>query len=86
MTRAAEKDLASLGTVDQLRVRKFLRTLEGCADPRRQGKALAGAMSGFWRYRASDVRILCLLEFDQVVVVVVAIAPPPRGLSLRRES
>jgi mRNA-degrading endonuclease RelE of RelBE toxin-antitoxin system len=43
-------------------------------------------MSGFWRYRASDVRILCLLEFDQVVVVVVAIAPPPRGLSLRRES
>jgi mRNA interferase RelE/StbE len=74
MTRAAEKDLASLGTVDQLRVRKYLRALEGCADPRRQGKALGGAKSDFWRYRVGDVRILCRLEFDHVVVVVVAIA------------
>jgi len=74
MTRAAEKDLASLGTVDQQRVRKFLRTLEGSADPRQRGKALSGTKSEFWRYRVGDVRVLCRLEFDQVVVVVVAIA------------
>jgi mRNA interferase RelE/StbE len=74
MTRAAEKGLADLGTVDQQRVRKFLRTLEGADDPRRRGKALSGGKSEFWRYRVGDVRILCRLEFKTVVIVVVTVA------------
>lgn len=73
MTRGAEKNLEKLGAVDQLRVRKFLRSIEGFGDPRRTGKALAGTKSEFWRYRVGDVRILCRLEFEMVVIVVVAI-------------
>jgi mRNA interferase RelE/StbE len=73
MTRGAEKSLGKLGVVDQRRVRKFLRTFEGADDPRQTGKPLTGTKSEFWRYRVGDIRILCRLEFDHVVVVVVEI-------------
>lgn len=73
MTRGAEKNLGKLGAVDQLRVRKFLRALDGTDDPFRTGRARTGTKSEFWRYRVGDVRILCRLEFELVVVVVVEI-------------
>jgi mRNA interferase RelE/StbE len=75
LTPRAEKELGKLGAVDQARVRKFLRTnIEGTDDPRRLGKPLEGAKSEYWRYRVGDIRILCRLEYERVVVVVVTIA------------
>ena len=75
ITPRAEKELRSLGSADQVRVRKFLRTrIEGTSDPRREGKPLGGALSGFWRYRVGNIRVLCRLEDYRVVVVVVTIA------------
>jgi mRNA interferase RelE/StbE len=73
MTRGAEKGLEKLGAIDQLRVRKFLKSIEGTDDPRRTGKPLAGKKSEFWRYRVGDIRVLCRLEFEVAVVVVVEI-------------
>lgn len=70
----AEKALQKLGAVDQGRVRKFLRAnIEGCEDPRRLGKPLAGTKSEYWRYPIGDIRVLCRIEEDRVVVVVVEI-------------
>ena len=75
ITPRAEKELRNLGSADQVRVRKFLRTrIEGATDPRRDGKPLGGVLSGFWRYRVGDIRVLCRLEGHRVVVVVVTIA------------
>ena len=41
-------------------------------DPRRFGKALAADKSGLWRYRVGDYRILCKIEDESLVVLVVA--------------
>jgi mRNA interferase RelE/StbE len=75
ITPRAAKELRALGSVDQARVRKFLKTrIEGTDNPRAEGKPLGGGLSGFWRYRSSNIRILCRLEEQRIVVVVVTIA------------
>lgn len=42
-------------------------------DPRRFGKPLLAELSGLWRYRVGDYRILCRIEDDKVVVLVLAV-------------
>ena len=37
------------------------------------GKALTANFAGAWRYRVGDIRIIVRLEFDKLVVVVIAI-------------
>ena len=74
VTPRAERELRKLGVVDQQRVRKFLRArIEGTDDPRQSGKPLGGIKLEYWRYRVGDIRILCRLEDEKVVVVVVTI-------------
>lgn len=50
-----------------------LREVAALEDPRSTGKALTGNLSGLWRYRAGDYRILCEIRDDRLVVIVVDI-------------
>jgi mRNA interferase RelE/StbE len=44
------------------------------ADPRSMGTALTGPLLGsYWRYRVGDYRIICDLQDDRVVVLVLEI-------------
>lgn len=43
-------------------------------DPRSTGKALVGNMAGLWRYRVGDYRIICDIEDEVLVVLVVDVA------------
>ena len=42
-------------------------------DPRRFGKPLLADRSGLWRYRVGDYRIVCRIEAERVVVLVLAV-------------
>ena len=42
-------------------------------NPRRFGKALSGDKTGLWRYRVGDYRIVCKIEDDRLIVLVVAV-------------
>ncbi len=42
-------------------------------DPRQFGKALVGELSGYWRYRVGDYRIVCQLIDERLIVLVVEI-------------
>ena len=42
-------------------------------DPRRFGKPLLADMSGLWRYRVGDYRIVCRIEDDKMVVLILAV-------------
>jgi mRNA interferase RelE/StbE len=44
--------------------------LEGCDDPRAQGKALSGDKAGLWRYRIGDYRVLASIDDGQVTIFV----------------
>jgi mRNA interferase RelE/StbE len=72
---AAVKRLRKLTPQDARRIRDFLRDrVLPLPDPRQTGKALRGGLLGtLWRYRVGDFRILCDLQDERSVVLVVEI-------------
>lgn len=71
----AEKQLGKLNRTDALRIRDFLRErLIGTDNPRRIGKALVGKeYKNLWRYRVGDYRIVCRIQDQRLVVLVIEI-------------
>ena len=43
-------------------------------DPRRFGKPLSGNLNEFWRYRIGAYRIICKIEDEHVLILVMRIA------------
>ena len=69
-----EKDLRKLGHNAQKRIFKFLKEkIVNSADPRIHGKSLTGNLNGLWRYRVGDYRIICQIEDDEIIILVLAI-------------
>jgi mRNA interferase RelE/StbE len=70
----AQKQLDKLDKTVARRISKFLYQRVGkLADPRQIGERLQGTLSEFWRYRVGDYRIICSLEHDRLVVLVLRI-------------
>ena len=46
----------------------------GLEHPKLFGKALRNNKKGLWRYRVDKFRIICKLEEDKLIILVVAIA------------
>ena len=47
--------------------------IQGCKNPRHFGGALSSNLSGLWRYRVGDYRILCEIQDEKVIVLVLTI-------------
>ena len=54
----------------QRRIQTYLNENVLAGDPRRFGRALRGDLSGLWRYRVGDFRLIAKLE-DAILTVVV---------------
>lgn len=72
LTTSAEKELDKLDRVEARRILKYLEK-RVTPDPKALGEQLQGTLSEFWRYRVGDYRVLCLLEEQEIRVVVVKI-------------
>lgn len=71
---AAVKELDKLDRQVGQRIRKFLVRLSKLDNPRSLGEALHGSKLGeFWKYRVGDFRIICSIEDDRLVVLVLRI-------------
>jgi mRNA interferase RelE/StbE len=67
----AIRELRALGTTERQRVLRYLRErIATPDDPRRFGKALTGELSGLWRYRVGDVRVIVRIDEEAVTVLV----------------
>ena len=42
-------------------------------NPRQYGQALSGSLSGSWRYRVGDYRVICKILDDRICILVVDI-------------
>lgn len=70
----AIRDARKLDTQARKNIISYLRErINTEEDPRRFGKPLLAELSGLWRYRVGDYRILCRIEDDKVVVLVLAV-------------
>jgi mRNA interferase RelE/StbE len=71
---AAQKELGKLDRPVARRVMKFLYQRVGkLDDPRRIGERLQGTLGEFWKYRVGDYRLICSLEDDRFVILVLRI-------------
>ena len=70
----ARKDFLRLDRQIQKEILRYFDTrLAGTGNPRRFGKALRGELSGVWRYRVGDYRILCHIKERQLLILIVAL-------------
>jgi len=71
---AAQRELDRLDRPIARRISKFLHERVSQLDnPHKIGERLTGALSDFWKYRVGDYRIICSLEHDRLVVLVLRI-------------
>jgi mRNA interferase RelE/StbE len=70
---AAEKQFSKLGKPAQSDIEKYIaKNLETTEDPRRYGKPYL-SIKGAWRYRVGDYRLVCLIQNDKLIVLVVKV-------------
>lgn len=71
---AALKELRRLDKPVEERILKFLRErIAKLDDPRQIGARLQGTLSGFWKYRVGDYRLICSLKNERLVVLVLRV-------------
>ena len=70
----AAKDFARLDRSIQRRILRYLESRVAVADdPESLGKSLSGELSGLWRYRVEDHRIVCRIVRDEILIVVLTV-------------
>lgn len=74
LSNKAEASLTSLDATAAKRIKQYLEEkIATDLNPRRLGKSLHGTLSGYWRYRVADYRIICEIHDEEVIVLVTAI-------------
>ncbi len=74
-SHTAIKQLSKLGNTESKRLLDYLKNRVLIAEhPRVYGKVLVGNFSGLWRYRVGDYRIVCEIQDDQLIILVVKLA------------
>jgi mRNA interferase RelE/StbE len=75
LAESADRELGKLDTQHRKRILKFLQQrVTKLDDPRSMGEALHGSQLGeFWKYRVGDYRLICKIEDDRLVVLVLRI-------------
>ena len=74
ITDVAERQLRKLDRPVQRRILDWLEDrIEGCKNPRHFGEPLKAELAGLWRYRIGDYRVLCQIQDERVIVLVLTI-------------
>ena len=73
-TARFDKEFKKLDHYTKKMVRAWIeKNLVYCDDPRAHGKALSANLSGKWRYRIGDYRLICVIEDDRLVILALTI-------------
>jgi mRNA interferase RelE/StbE len=74
ITRTAEKKITKLSRAAQKSIQRFLRErLLPAENPRQWGKPLRGEKRDLWRYRIGDYRLICDIQDEKIVILVIEI-------------
>lgn len=74
LTETARKQLRKIDKQAQETIRNFLKNrVAEREEPRDYGAPLRGSLSGLWKYRVGDYRIIAEIKDQEIVVLVVRI-------------
>lgn len=65
------KTLKKLDKPVAQQILRKLREIESLDDPTTMGKPLLSNRSGFWVYRVGDYRVVCDIQYGQLIVLVI---------------
>lgn len=69
-----DKEFKKLDRYTQRMVKSWIeKNLVDCENPRQHGKSLTANLSGLWRYRIGDYRIISHIEDDNLVILALTI-------------
>jgi mRNA interferase RelE/StbE len=70
----ADRELARIDRQQAKRILKYLfERIATPEDPRRFGEALKFNLSGFWKYRIGNYRVVCDIQDETVTVLVLRV-------------
>lgn len=71
-TKTAQKLIKKMDRYIQVMIMRWItNNLVDCTDLRIHGKALRGNLKNQWRYRIGNYRILCDIEDDKLIILVI---------------
>jgi len=74
ISKKADRSLRKLDKCMQKEIINYLNVrVLGSVHPKKFGESLVGDKSGLWRYRVRDYRIICKIEDDTLLVLVIDI-------------
>jgi mRNA interferase RelE/StbE len=75
LSAEVDRELGNLDAQQAKRILKFLyERVAKLDDPRSIGQALHGSRLGeFWKYRVGDYRLICKIEDDRLIVLVLRV-------------
>ena len=72
--RRALRELNKLDPQSKQQIIAYLEErIETNEDPRRFGKALKANLSGLWRYRVGNYRIICRIVDNELIVLILVV-------------
>ena len=73
LSPCALKQLRKLDKPTARRIIEYLREISSGEDPRSRGKGLTGNLTGLWRYRVGNYRIIVSIEDDELLILAMNI-------------
>ncbi len=71
---AADKDFKKIDPGQKQRIIKYLKKKIATEnDPRRFGDSLSRNLTGLWKYRIGDYRVICEIQEEKIVVLVLRV-------------
>jgi len=71
VSETARKQMKKLDRQTQRQIISYLQDrISTAEDPRLFGRALKGNLAGLWRYRVGSFRIICHIQDDRLLVLV----------------
>lgn len=72
---AAQKQFGKLDKQSQKKIQNYLnKDISNLEHPKLFGKALRNNKKGLWRYRIDKFRIICKIEENKLIILIVKIA------------
>lgn len=72
--KEAAKELEKLDKPIQKQIIDYMNEVKNLENPRSRGKGLTSNLSGLWRYRVGNYRIICNIQDDKILITVVRIS------------
>ena len=72
-TEEFKKEFQKLDNSVQILVLKFIKKLEESENPKSYGKSLSGELSGKYRFRINNYRLLTIIKEDKMIIYALKI-------------